>query len=35
MPHRKENTGIEQALEGIISNGVEGLESAMALFVDQ
>lgn len=35
MTHQKEHTGIELALEEIISNGVEGLESAVSLLINE
>ena len=35
MTHQKNNTGIELALEEIISNGFEGLESAVSLLVNE
>ncbi len=35
MTHKKEHTGIELALEEIISNGVEGLESAVSLLINE
>ncbi len=35
MTHQKEFTGIELALEEIISNGIEGLESAVALLINE
>ena len=35
MTHQKNNTGIELALEEIISNGVEGLESAVSLLINE
>jgi len=34
MIHCDENTAIEQALEEIISQGMEGLESAVSLIID-
>ena len=35
MTHRKNNTGIELVLEEIISNGVEGLKSAVSLLINE
>jgi len=35
MTHQKNHTGIELALEEIISNGVEGLESAVSMLVNE
>ena len=35
MTHQKEHTGIELALEEIIANGMNGLESAVALLINE
>ena len=35
MTHQKEFTGIELALEAIISDGMEGLESAVSLLINE
>jgi putative transposase len=35
MTHQKEHTGIELALEEIISNGMEGLETAFSILINE
>lgn len=35
MTHQKNHTGIKLALEEVISNGVEGLESAVSLLINE